>query len=171
MMHVLDTERVLVVVKFVNIGADHRPEGTGSDRGSADPHEQRKLARTHSTSVKSQSGSLASMKISRGHLADLDRHREAFANMGARSLMVSPMVTTILVQRWGVPSATARQCLLTDANTSGVVEDEDIQGEISSRPRSSVHASSSWCGGSGVCAPRRKMYERSSTGRRQIGAW
>ena len=72
-----------------------------------------------------------------------DAQREAFANMGARSLMVSPMVTTILVQRWGVPSATARQCLLTDANTSGVVEDEDIQGEISSRPRSSAHASSS----------------------------
>ena len=28
MMHVLDAERVLVVVKFVNVGADHRSDGT-----------------------------------------------------------------------------------------------------------------------------------------------
>ncbi len=108
--------------------------------------------------------------MSRGHCPDRETYRETRENIGPPLwYMTSPIVTHSLVHSRGVFSATPRQCLLTEASTSGVVEEEDRHGEMSSLP--APWESSSRASGSGVCALRTNMYDSSSTGSWVIGDW
>lgn len=111
------------------------------------------------------------MKMSSGHFPDRDTERDTAAK-GSPPRITSPIVTQILVHSCGVATATERQCRFTAANTSGEVALEEArQGEISSvLSYPSPHSSADGRSGSGVCAPSTKMYERSSTGSRAMGA-